>query len=47
VEGLSLYLQGSNLTNEPFIQYWDGNTSKFRNFHTYGRSYMFGFNYRL
>lgn len=46
IEGMSLYLQGYNLTNEPFVQYLDGNTSKIKNFHTYGRSYMIGFNYR-
>ncbi|MBU2675746.1 MAG: TonB-dependent receptor [Gammaproteobacteria bacterium] len=45
-EGFSLYLQGYNLTNEPFIQYLDGDTRKIKNFHTYGRSYMIGFNYR-
>ena len=46
VDGLTFYLQGSNLTNEPFVQYLDGDPRKFRNFHTYGRSYMLGFNYR-
>lgn len=46
VDGLSLYLQGYNLTNEPFVQYLDGDTAKIKNYHTYGRSYMFGFNYR-
>lgn len=45
-EGFSLYLQGYNLTNEPFVQYLDGDTRKIKNFHTYGRSYMIGFNYR-
>ncbi len=46
IDGLSFYLQGSNLTNEPFIQYLDGNSAKIKNYHTYGASYMFGFNYR-
>ncbi|MBT8082490.1 MAG: TonB-dependent receptor [Gammaproteobacteria bacterium] len=46
VDGLTFYLQGSNLTNEPFIQYLDGDSRKFRNYHTYGTSYMLGFNYR-
>ena len=45
-EGFSLYLQGYNLTNEPFVQFLDDNSSKFKNYHTYGRSYMIGFNYR-
>jgi iron complex outermembrane receptor protein len=46
IDGLTFYLQGSNLTNEPFIQYLDGDPRKFRNYHTYGRSYMLGFTYK-
>lgn len=46
IEGLSIYLQGYNLTNEPFVQYLDGDTNKIKNYHTYGRSYLLGFNYR-
>ncbi|NNC76830.1 MAG: TonB-dependent receptor [Woeseiaceae bacterium] len=46
MDGLSIYLQGYNLTNEPFVQYLDGDTAKIKNFHTYGRSYLLGFNYR-
>lgn len=46
VDGLSFYLQGYNLTNEPFVQYLDGDTAKIKNYHTYGRSYLLGFNYR-
>ena len=46
LDGLSFYLQGYNLTNEPFVQYLDGDTAKIKNFHTYGRSYLLGFNYR-
>ena len=45
-EGITLYLQGSNLTNEPFIQYFNNNPTQFRNYHAYGRSYMFGFTYK-
>jgi iron complex outermembrane receptor protein len=46
-EGLSFYLQGQNLTNEPFVQYLDDNPTKFKNYHTYGRSYLAGFNFRM
>ena len=46
LDGFTLYLQGSNLTNEPFVQFLDGDPTKFKNYHTYGRSYMIGFNYR-
>ncbi len=45
-DGITLYLQGSNLTDEPFIQYFNNNPTQFRNYHAYGRSYMFGFTYR-
>lgn len=47
VEGLTMYLQASNLTNEPFVQYLDGNPDKFKNWHTYGRNFMFGFSYKM
>ena len=46
LDGVTLYLQGSNLTNEPFVQFLDGNEAKFKNYHTYGRSYMIGFTYK-
>ena len=46
IDGLSFYLQGSNLTNEPFVQYLDGNSAKIKNYHTYGASYMLGFTYK-
>jgi len=46
IDGLTFYLQGSNLTNEPFVQYLDGNSAKFKNYHTYGTSYMLGFTYK-
>ncbi|MEM6512233.1 MAG: TonB-dependent receptor [Pseudomonadota bacterium] len=47
MEGLTFYVQGSNLTNEPFVQFLDGDERKVKNYHTYGRSYMVGFNVRL
>lgn len=53
IPGLSVYLQGSNLTNEPFLQYLtvDGRenlgTDLFKNWHTYGRNFMFGFSYKM
>lgn len=46
-EGVTVYLQGSNLTNEPFVQYLDGNPDKFKNWHTYGRNFMFGFSFKM
>jgi len=47
VEGLTMYLQASNITNEPFVQYLDDDPSKFKNWHTYGRNFMFGFSYKM
>jgi len=47
VEGMSLYLQGSNLTNAPFTQYYADNVRKTHNSHTYGRNVMFGFTYKM
>ncbi len=45
--GLTLYLQGSNLTNEPFRQFRNNDVNQTRNFHTYGRNFLFGFTYKL
>lgn len=47
VEGLSIYLQGSNLTNEPFLQYYGDDERKVKNYHTYGRNIMFGLTYKM
>ncbi|WND03104.1 TonB-dependent receptor [Temperatibacter marinus] len=46
-EGVTLYLQGSNLTNEPFKQIINGNDNLPKNFHTYGRNFMLGFTYKM
>lgn len=47
VEGLTMYLQASNLTNEPFVQYLNDDPNQFKNWHTYGRNFMFGFSYKM
>ncbi|NJC04273.1 iron complex outermembrane receptor protein [Sphingomonas kaistensis] len=41
-KGLSLYVQGSNLTDEPFVQYFGDDERRVRNYHTYGRNFMAG-----
>lgn len=41
-KGLSLYVQGSNLTDEPFVQYFGDDDRRIRNYHTYGRNFMAG-----
>jgi iron complex outermembrane receptor protein len=47
IRGLTLYLQGSNLTDEPFIQYFNDDPTQFRHWHTYGRNYMAGATYKF
>lgn len=47
IEGLTLYFQGSNLTNEPFVQYYDDDERRIKNYHTYGRNFMFGLTYKM
>ena len=45
--GLTLYLQGSNLTDEPFVQYFNDNPTQFRHWHTYGRNFMAGASFKF
>jgi len=47
VKGLTVYLQGSNLTDEPFVQYYNNDPTQFRNWHTYGRNFMAGVTYKF
>lgn len=47
IDGLTLYLQGSNLTDEPFIQYYNDDPTQFRHWHTYGRNFMAGATYKF
>ena len=47
VRGLTLYLQGSNLTDEPFVQYFNNDPTQFRHWHTYGRNFMAGATFKF
>jgi iron complex outermembrane receptor protein len=47
LEGLSLTLQGLNLTNTPFVTYENGDPRRVRNYETYGRTYLIGAAYRF
>jgi len=47
VEGMTMYLQASNLTNEPFKTFEGEDNRRVRNWHSYGRSFMFGFSYKM
>jgi len=46
LEGLSVYLQGSNLTDEPFIS-TQGSALKTRDYQDYGKNYRLGFSYKF
>lgn len=47
LEGVSLFLQGQNLTDEPFVSIDPGAPTQIRNYQSYGRRFMAGFNYRF
>ena len=46
LEGLSIFLQGQNLTKEPFVS-TQGNALKIRDYQDYGSTYLLGFSYKL
>lgn len=47
LEGLGILLQGSNLTNEPFITYYNNDERQVRDYQNYGRTFMAGLTYRF
>jgi len=47
LEGLSVYLQGQNLTDEPFVSIDTGAPLQIRNYQSYGRRFMAGFTYKF
>jgi iron complex outermembrane receptor protein len=47
LQNLSLLLQVNNLENEPFRSTFDGRNDRPREFFEYGRTYLFGVNYRF
>lgn len=47
LEGLGILLQGSNLTNEPFVTYYNGDVRQVRDYQNYGRNFMFGITYKF
>ncbi|MBX9897855.1 MAG: TonB-dependent receptor [Qipengyuania sp.] len=47
LEGLGILLQGSNLTNEPFITYYNNDPRQVRDYQNYGRNFMAGLTYRF
>ncbi|WP_193162065.1 TonB-dependent receptor [Microbulbifer hainanensis] len=47
LEGLSVYLQGQNLTDEPFTTLSGDNSLQVRDYQSYGKTYLLGFSYEL
>ena len=47
LEGLGILLQGSNLTNEPFITYYNDDPRQVRDYQNYGRNFMAGITYKF
>lgn len=47
LEGLSLYLQGQNLTNEPFFTYANNDPRQVIDYQRYGRRFLAGFTYKF
>ncbi|MEO5772947.1 MAG: TonB-dependent receptor [Sphingomicrobium sp.] len=45
--GLSVYLQGQNLTNEPFVTINPGNSLQVINYQEFGRRFMLGANFKF
>ncbi|WP_346837690.1 TonB-dependent receptor [Microbulbifer sp. SAOS-129_SWC] len=47
LEGLSVFLQGQNLTDEPFTTLSGDNALQVRDYQSYGKTYLLGFSYQL
>ncbi|MBA6225378.1 TonB-dependent receptor [Colwellia sp. MB02u-18] len=47
LEGLSIFLQGYNLTEEPFTSLQGENALQVRDYQDYGSSYLLGFSYKM
>ncbi len=47
LHGLSLYIQGQNLTDEPFITTNPGDTRQVIDYQSYGRRFLAGFTYKF
>ena len=47
LRGLTLTLQGQNLTNEPFVTFQNNDERQVRDFQNYGRNYLLGARFRF
>jgi len=46
-KGLSLLVQVNNLNNEPYSEYYSGDPTQTKQYTNYGRTYLFGVNYKF
>src|SRR3546814_1673898 len=47
LEGLGVLFQASNLTNEPFVTYYNNDPRQIRDYQNYGRNFMAGITYKF
>jgi iron complex outermembrane receptor protein len=47
LQGLSILATGSNLTNEPFVTFYNGDERQVRDHQNYGRNFMLGLSYKF
>src|SRR3546814_19397044 len=47
LEGLGILLQASNLTNEPFVTYYNNDPRQIRDYQNYGRNFMAGITFKF
>jgi iron complex outermembrane recepter protein len=47
LDGLNITAQGLNLTNEPFVNYGDGDVTHVIDYERYGRTFLVGFSYKF
>jgi len=47
VDGMSVLFQVNNLTNQPFTSFYNQDPRQVRDFQNYGRTFLFGLNYKM
>jgi iron complex outermembrane receptor protein len=47
MQGLAILATASNLTNEPFVTFQNGDERQIRDHQNYGRNYMLGLSYKF
>jgi iron complex outermembrane receptor protein len=47
IDGLSVLFQVNNLTNQEFTTFYNGDARQVRDFQNYGRTFLFGLNYKM